>query len=100
MTTATTTDPLAGMTQAKWDSFTPLQREQLRDLRGLTKQLIGYVGYRVEVVDAAGDKPRRFIVGMSTGWRPCHLEISRRSARGGGPASKAYYSVRGLEKVR
>jgi hypothetical protein len=66
----------------------------------LSPQLTGYEGYRVEVVDSSGDKPRRFIVGKSTGWLPCHLEISRRSAHGGPAAMRHYASVRVLEHVR
>lgn len=48
----------------------------------LTDQLIGMEGQRVEVVDKYGQK-RRFIVGKSTGWMPVHLEIAKRSSRGG-----------------
>ena len=55
-----------------------------RSRAGLTPQLIGLEGKRVEVVDLSGGK-RSFLVGRSTGWIPCHLEIpSRRSS--GGPA--------------
>jgi len=66
----------------------------------LTPQLTGLEGWRVEVVDHEGDKPRRFIVGKSTGWAPCHLEISRRTAHGGGSARSDYYSVTQVERVR
>src|SRR5690606_5751737 len=48
----------------------------------LTPQLIGLEGKRVEVGDRHGER-RRFIVGKSTGWLPCHLEIPRRNATGG-----------------
>jgi hypothetical protein len=48
----------------------------------LTPQLIGLEGKRVEVVDRYGEK-RRFWVGKSTGWIPCHLEISTRRSDGG-----------------
>jgi hypothetical protein len=88
------------MTQTKWDSLSPAQRDSLRDNSGLTPVLRGMEGWRVEVVDSVGDKPRRFIVGKSTGWRPCHLEISRRTAFGGHPARKDYAQVRGIERVR
>lgn len=50
----------------------------------LTPQLIGLEGKRVEVVDKHG-KRRRFIVGKTTGWIPCHLEIARRNSAGGTP---------------
>ena len=48
----------------------------------LTPQLIGLEGKRIEVVDHCGGK-RRFWVGRSTGWIPCHLEISNRRSSGG-----------------
>lgn len=48
----------------------------------LEPQLMGLEGSRVEVVDVYGDK-RRFIVGKSLGWMPCHLEIKRRDSHGG-----------------
>lgn len=87
---------LEGMTQAKWDALSSAQREAIRDNSGLSPQLIGLEGWCVQVVDdkIACGAPRRFIVGKSTGWRPCHLEISRHSAPGGSPASKSYASVR------
>ena len=48
----------------------------------LTPQLVGLEGKRVEVTEP-GEPPRRFIVGRSTGWMPCHLEIKRRDSSGG-----------------
>ena len=54
----------------------------------LTPQLIGLEGKRVEVVDK-WDERRRFIVGKSTGWIPCHLEIESRRASGGHAVSGA-----------
>ena len=50
----------------------------------LEPQLIGLEGKRVEVTHN-GEK-RRFIVGKSTGWMPCHLEIANRASSGGGAA--------------
>ena len=91
---------LEGMTQAKWDSIPRHEREALRDNSGLTPMLNGLEGWRVEVVDDEGDKPRRFIVGKSTGWRPCHLEIASRRSTGGGAARTRYISVRKLYKAR
>ncbi len=90
---------LTKMTQEKWNSLSPAQREAMQSTDGLTPQLIGLEGYRVEVVTTYGET-RRFIVGRSTGWRPCHLEISRRNAFGGGPAESTYASVRTLYKAR
>lgn len=51
----------------------------------LTPALLGLEGKRVEVTRPNGDKTR-FYVGKSTGWRPCHLAISRRNSMGGIPA--------------
>jgi hypothetical protein len=66
----------------------------------LTPALIGLEGWRVEVLDAYGER-RRFIVGKSTGWMPCHLEIARRNSSGGGAVTGApFQSLRKLEKVR
>lgn len=60
----------------------------------LTPQLIGLEGRRVEVVDKWGDT-RRFKVGKSTGWMPCHLELANSRSRGGGSVYGApFRSVR------
>jgi hypothetical protein len=59
----------------------------------LSPQLVGLEGKRVEVVTLYGET-RRFIVGKSTGFIPCHLEIARRDPTGGGAAEKEYKSVR------
>lgn len=90
---------LTGMTQAKWDSLSSAERDSMRDYSGLTEQLRGLEGWRVEVVTTYGER-RRFIVGRSTGWRPCHIEISRRNAFGGFAACSQYASVRKLYKAR
>lgn len=66
---------------------------------GLTPQLVGKEGWRVEVVTTYGET-RRFIVGKSTGWIPRHLEIARRDSSGGGAAEHEYKSVRMIEKAR
>jgi hypothetical protein len=84
-----TTD-LKTMTQAVWDTLSASERERLRDLSGLTPQLIGLERQRVEALTIYGET-RRFIVGRSTGWRPCHLEIARRGDSGG-PAAEANYA--------
>lgn len=90
---------LQGMTQEKWQSMTACEREAARDNSHLTPQLIGLEGYRVQVVTMYGEK-RRFIVGKSTGWRPCHLEIARYDSSGGYSAARKYQSVKVLEHVR
>jgi hypothetical protein len=70
-----------------------------RSAVGLSPQLIGLEGWRVEVVTTYGET-RRFIVGKSTGWMPIHLEIARRDSSGGGGAERQYKSVRALYKSR
>jgi hypothetical protein len=87
------------MTQTKWSFMTPAQKEAARDYSGLTPQLKGLEGYRVEVETTYGET-RRFIVGRSTGWKPCHLEIMRRNSMGGGATEAEYKTVRALYKAR
>lgn len=53
-----------------------------RSAADLTPSLIGLEGKRVEVVDEWGTT-KRFLVGKSTGWMPCHLAIARRNCSGG-----------------
>jgi hypothetical protein len=93
MQTHKATDPLEGMTSDKWDRMSPAQRASVRSDKGLTPQLVGLEGKRVEVVTSY-DETRRFWVGKSTGWVPCHLEILKSNSMGGSPAEKAYKSVR------
>lgn len=57
------------------------QRTGQRCPADLTPQLVGLEGKRVEVVDRYGET-RRFIVGKSTGWLPCHLELEPRADGG------------------
>lgn len=60
------------------------EKTRWRSQAELTPQLIGLEGYRVEVVDCYGDK-RKFQVGKSTGWMPCHIEL-KTSRSHDGPA--------------
>lgn len=65
----------------------------------LCPQLRGLEGVRVEVVDCYGDR-RRFIVGRSTGFIPCHLALCRRNALSGPAVSgQPFRSVKALERV-
>lgn len=52
----------------------------------LTPQLIGLEGKRVEVTRPDGSR-RRFNVGKSMGWTPCHLEIANARSRDGAPVT-------------
>lgn len=63
----------------------------------LSPQLVGLEGSRVEVVTTYGER-RRFTVGKSTGWIPCHLEIPRSNCGGGPAAEREYNSVRILKE--
>jgi hypothetical protein len=88
------------MTQEKWNVLTPAERDALRSDAGLSPQLIGLEGWRVETVsDMTGEK-ERFIVGRSSGWIPCHIKLRTRTSHGGMSASSKYLSVRKLYKVR
>lgn len=75
------------------------ENQDERAVYDLSPQLTGLEGWRVEVVDNHGET-RRFIVGRSTGWAPCHLEIPRRNSSGGAAASLEYRSVKQIERVR
>lgn len=77
---------------AVWNQLAPAQRANVRDLSGMTPQLNGLEGWRVEVTRVDGSKAR-FYVGRSTGWRPCHLEVATRRSLGGDPADKLYAAV-------
>lgn len=67
---------------------------------GLTPQLIGLEGKRVEVITSYGET-ERFWVGRSTGWVPCHLEIKTRRSSGGGCVIGApFKSVRVVEHCK
>ena len=84
------------------------QRDGRRFMCELSPQLVGLEGHRVEVTrtDANGrtsadrTSADRFIVGKSTGWLPCHLEIARVNSSGGGAADRQYKRVRDLGRVR
>jgi hypothetical protein len=86
---------LEGMTQDRWSAMTPRERDELRSEEGLSPQLVGLEGWRVEVVTTYGET-RRFYVGRSTGWKPCHIEVLRRDSSGGIGAEREYASVRRL----
>lgn len=67
--------------QALCDEVHRMHKETgYRSKAELIPQLIGLEGKRVEVVDRDGNK-RRFTVGRSTGWIPCHLEVKTSRSR-------------------
>jgi hypothetical protein len=87
------------MNYETWKNLTLAEKANLINNSALTKQLLGLEGWRVEVITTYGEK-RRFIVGKSTGWKPSHLEVSRRNALGGFSAEKEYSSVKKLYFAR
>jgi hypothetical protein len=76
-----------------WRTYNAEQRKHLVDLSGLTPQLNGLEGQRVEAARFNSPELVRFYVGRSTGWRPCHLEIMRMTSTGGQPADPEYKSI-------
>ena len=76
------------------------QRTGRRCPAELTPELTGLEGCRVEVIDCYGET-RRFYIGRSTGWIPCHLEIARIDSTGG-PAvyGTPFTSVRVISPAR
>ena len=83
------------MTWEKWQRLSPHEKDELRSDAGLSPQLVGLEGWRVEV-ETNYESKRRFIVGRSTGWVPCHIELARRDSHDGISADKTYKSVRKL----
>lgn len=65
----------------------------------LTPQLVGLEGRRVEVTAHDGER-RTFRVGRSTGWLPCHLEISGRASGGPAVMGAPFLAVRVLPDPR
>jgi hypothetical protein len=65
----------------------PAERDAVRDLSGLISQLIGLEGERIEAHYPAADGfaawSQRFYIGISTGLRPCHLQLSCRNSKDG-----------------
>jgi hypothetical protein len=76
-----------------WDAIPRHLREAFRSEDGLSPQLKGLEGKRVEVVTDY-DETRRFWVGRSSGWVPCHIEVRTRRSLGGTSAERQYKSIR------
>jgi hypothetical protein len=82
-----------------WRSLGYGQRERVRDMSGLEPRLKGYEGFRVECLHN-GERVR-FNVGLSTGWKPCHLRVHNARCMGGDPIKPGSVSeVRVIRKVR
>ncbi len=82
-----------------WELLSQAQKEELRDLSDLNPQLTPFFRQRVEVVTDYGET-RRFLVGRSTGWKPCCLEVKTIRSFGGVAAEKHYKSVKLIRKAR
>ena len=82
-----------------WEAMPPLEKLRHLDTTGLSPQLVGKEGWRVQVTPLGGGKPRRFIVGKSTGWKPVHLELAYRTSRDGPAADFGYAEVIPLYQV-
>lgn len=80
-------------------SYGQLQVEEITD-EGLTEQLIGLEGWRVEVLPMQGGHKRRFIVERTKDDMPIHLELSQRRSSTGRCADREYKSVRKLYRVQ
>jgi hypothetical protein len=78
-----------------WVVWRKLERKPEPLTDDLNPQLTPFLGRRVEVVRENGEKSR-FIVGRSTGWKPCHLEVKTKRSLGGTPADKQYLSVKAV----
>ena len=81
-----------------WKNISESERSAIRKLDSLSPQLVGLEGWRVEVETTYGEK-RRFIVGRSTGWVPCHIELYNRRSHDGPSAEKSYKSVKPLYRA-
>lgn len=90
---------LDGMTWDRWRAMPERERAAMRDRSGLSPQLIGLEGARVEVRTTYGEV-RRFWAGLSTGWRQIHLEVKTKRSTGGAPAETTYASVRVVRRGR
>lgn len=58
------------------------ETEKYRSKSELIPEFIGKEGKRVEVITNYNEK-QRYIIGKSTGFIPCHLEIKKRNSSGG-----------------
>jgi hypothetical protein len=68
----------------KWVTMNPAQQNEVRDTGLLITDLIGCEGWRIEAIYPDGSS-KRFYVGRSTGWMPCHLEVKLNRSFGGEP---------------
>lgn len=75
------------------------ERTGERSVAELSPQLVGLEGWRVAVERENGELDR-FVVGKSTGWMPCHLELRTRISSGGVAADRSYKLVSPIERVK
>jgi hypothetical protein len=66
---------LEGMTQARWDSLSRAERDQLRDTSDLHPRLVPFIGRKVRVTPKRASGRSTFRVGITTGWRPALLAM-------------------------
>ncbi len=64
---------------------------------GLHPALVGYEGKRITCL--LNGERKRFNVGRSTGWVPCHLAVHNRRSRGG-DAIDPTYMIEDVQEVR
>ena len=90
---------LEGMTQTKWNSLSQNERRAMCDTSALHPQLIGLEGKRVRVTPKREYGRSTFRVGVTTGWRPCHLAM-RAGAYGSSDTIRADEQFDSVQIVR
>jgi hypothetical protein len=84
----------------RWEYLTPVEKDRVRSKAGLTPQLVGLEGCRVEVMSIMTGEKHRFWVGRSSGWQPCHIALKLRTSRGGLSCDREYKAVRVVRQKR
>ena len=87
------------MTQAKWDSLSSAERAAMRDNSALHQKLIGLEGKTIRVTPKREFGLSKFRVGITTGWRPCHLAM-RGNAHGSSDTINANEIFSRVEIIR
>lgn len=76
-------------TWADWTALSKMERDALRDTSNLHPKLIGLEGKRVRVTPKREYGLSTFRVGISTGWKPIHMAMRTRIARGSSDTIRA-----------